>query len=272
MRKINFVIVCLFILVTLFSGCNQEPAGPGTLEFYVNGGDRIFVGMVSKDGWRMVFNHFYVTMANVVSYQSDPPYDPIYSAGLIRYETSAALEGTHTADIAQGGGRRLLGTVAEAPAGLYNAVSWQFTPGIEGEAAGHSIVMVGQAGKGDEIIDFTIKLNLEGAFKCGEFFEEGYDAAEKIGQLESGGTAFNEMTIAIEPIFGDGGYPENGVVNRNALGFEPFAALANNGVVEVDLVELEQKLSAEEIELLLGAIPELGKVGKGGCHLGAPTQ
>jgi hypothetical protein len=131
--------------------------------------------------------------------------------------------------------------------------------------------MIGQAGKEDEIIDFTIKLNLEGTFQCGEFFAEGYDAAEKIGQLEGGGTAANEMTIAVEAIFGDGGYPLNGMVNRMAPGFEPFAQLVEGGVIEVDLAELEQQLSPADFELLMGSIPELGKVGEGRCYFYAPA-
>ncbi|MDF1516244.1 MAG: DUF4382 domain-containing protein, partial [Anaerolineae bacterium] len=204
MRKYLVLVLGLVLFTLLVTGCNQAPAGPGTLEFYVNGGDRIFVGMVSKDGWKVVFNHFYVSMSDITSYQSDPPYDPIYSADIIRYETSVSLDGVHTADIAQGGGRRLVGTIPDAPAGLYNAISWKLTPGTEGEANGYSVVMIGQAGKGDQVIDFSIKLNLEGGFQCGEHFAEGYDAAKKIGQLDSGGTAFNELTYAVETFFGDG--------------------------------------------------------------------
>ncbi len=86
----------------------------------------------------MVFNHFYVSMNNITAYQTDPPYDPIYAADIIRYETSVSLDGVYTADIAQGGGRRLVDEITGAPAGLYNAVSWMMTPATEGNGAGYS--------------------------------------------------------------------------------------------------------------------------------------
>ena len=121
MRKYASILLTILMLVILASGCNQEPEGPGTMQFYTNGGDRVFVGMVSKDGWKMVFNHFYVTMTDITSFQTDPPYDPIYSADIIRYETSVSLEGIYTSDIAQGGGRRLVDEIIDAPA-YYNRI------------------------------------------------------------------------------------------------------------------------------------------------------
>lgn len=270
MRKLTRVFIGLLIMLGLFVGCNQEPEAPGTLQFYSNGGDRVFVGMVSKDGWKMVFNHFYVTMNEVTIYQTDPPYDPIYAADIMRYETSLSLDGTYTADIAQGGGRRLIHEVTDAPAGLYNAVSWIMTPGTEGNAAGHSIVMIGQAAKGDELLDFTIKLDFEGGFQCGEYFIAGKDAAERPGQLAGGGSAEVEMTYAVEYIFGDDSLPAAGILNRIALGFDPLAALAVDSVLEVDLTDLESQLNADDYLLLTGAVPELGKVGVGRCFFLVP--
>ncbi|MDF1514449.1 MAG: DUF4382 domain-containing protein, partial [Anaerolineae bacterium] len=70
--------------------------------------------------------------------------------------------------------------------------------------------------------------------------------------------------------FGDGAYPANGILNRMAMGFEPLAALAEGGMVDVDLAELEQHLSPDDYALLMGAVPELGKVGDGRCYYGAP--
>ena len=270
MRKYASILLTILMLVILASGCNQEPEGPGTMQFYTNGGDRVFVGMVSKDGWKMVFNHFYVTMTDITSFQTDPPYDPIYSADIIRYETSVSLEGIYTSDIAQGGGRRLVDEIMDAPAGLYNAVSWYLTPGAEGNGAGHSIVMMGQAGKDDVILDFTLKLNFEGGYQCGNYFISGSDVKDNIGELAGGGATEKEMTYAVEVLFGDGGQPATGILNRVALGFEPLATLAKGGVIDEDLSTLEQKLNGEDFELLMGAVPELGKVGEGRCFYFEP--
>ena len=265
MRKMTQIIISLILFVTIFSACNQQPEGPGTLQFYSNGGDPIFVGTVSKDGWRMVFNHFYVSMNEITAYQTDPPYDPIYAADIIRYETSLTLDGTYTTDIAQGEGRRLVETRTDAPAGLYNAVSWIMTPATDGPASGYSVVMVGQAAKGDDLIDFNLKLDFKGGYQCGEYFVTGRDAADRLGQLESGATADVEMTYAVEYIFGDDSQPVSGILNRTALGFEPLAALAVDGVLDVDLTGLEDQLSADDLLLLTRAVPEIGKVGVGRC-------
>lgn len=270
MRKIILSIVSVLLLAILVTGCDQGPQEPGTLEFYANGGDRIFVGMISKDGWKMVFNHFYLTMTDVTSYQTDPPYDPVYSANIIRYETSVSLDGTHTVDIAQGGGRRLVGSVVDAPTGFYNAVSWYYTPAEQGDAAGHSVVMVGQAAKDGELVDFTIKLDLKGGYQCGEYFTDHADREEKMGELESGQVAEQEITIAVENIFGDAGMAAQGVLNQMAVGFEPFAALLNNSVLDVTLADLEAQFSAEDYERLLAAIPELSRVGEGRCYYFQP--
>jgi len=270
MRKLTLVSIALLLVAGLIAGCNQEPTAPGTLQFYSNGGDQIFVGMVSKDGWKMVFNHFYVSMNQITAYQTDPPYDPIYAADIIRYETSITLDGIHTADIAQGGGRRLVETVPDAPAGLYNAVSWMMAPGSEGPSAGYSVVMIGQAAKGNELINFTFKLDLKGGYQCGEYFVAGRDATDRLGQLDSGATADVEMTYAVEYIFGDGSQPVSGILNRMALGFDPLAALAVDSVVDIDLTGLKNQLSADDMMLFTNAVPEIGKVGVGRCFFIEP--
>jgi hypothetical protein len=270
MRKFYSLCIALIIFGFLCTGCNQEADSPGTLEFYSYGGDRVFVGMVSKDGWKIVFNHFYVTMKDITSYQTDPPYDPIYSADIIRYETSVSLDGTYTTDIAQGEGRRLVGAVTDAPAGLYNAVSWYYTPAVEGTPAGYSVFIIGKAGKDDQILDFTLKLNLEGGYQCGNYFDSTRDHADFIGELASGGKAEMEMTYAVEMLFGDGGQSESSIMNRMAMGFQPIAALAENSIIDEDLASLKQKLSAEDYALFTSGIPELGKVGEGRCYYFEP--
>jgi hypothetical protein len=270
MRKLTIITSGLLLLAILMAGCDQKPTEPGTLKFYSTGGDPVFIGMVSKDGWKMVFNHFYVTMKDITAYQTDPPYDPIYSADIIRYETSVTLDGTYTVDIAQGDGRRLVAELTDAPPGLFNAVSWIMTPGTEGAAADYAIVMVGQAAKNSELIDFTIKLNYDNGYQCGEYFVAGRDAADRLGQLESGGTAEVEMTYAIGYIFGDGSMPATAILNNTALGFDPLAALAVNGVLDIDQTGLENQLSADDYLLLTNAFPELGKVGVGRCFFLTP--
>lgn len=271
MRKANHVLIILAFLALLCTACSSQENAPGTLQFYANGGDKIRQGMLTKDRWALTFEHFYVTVANATAYQSDPPYDPIYAADLIRYATSIVLDGTHTIDLAMGDAPALVGEILDAPPGTYDAVSWQMAPAMDGAASGYSIVMTGKAEKAGKTVDFNIKLDWEGGYQCGEYFVRSADImAEKRGLLESGGTTTQEMTFVAEVCFGDGNSPATDVLNRSALGFDPLAALAQGGVLDIDLAGLEQELPADAYAMLNEALTELGHVGEGRCYYLVP--
>jgi len=268
MREAKLLVVVSLLLMVV-AGCNAQGSGAGTLQFYASGGDPVRVGMVSKDGWKMVFNHMFITVTDVTGYQSQPPYDPIYARDLIRYEKAAILPGPTTVDIAQndpdGDGAVLVGEIADAEPGKYNAISWQMTPAAEGEYAGYALVLVGRALKDTETIDFTLKFDQVGGYLCGEYFRHGQGAAEKRGILEGGEIADLEMTFALDVLFGDGAQPAASILNRSALGFDPLAAMADDGILDVDTQELAGALSADLGQQLEAAIAELGMVGDGRC-------
>lgn len=233
--------------------------GEGMLQFHANGEDFVRQGMVSKDGWSLTFDHVYVTLSDVTAYQADPPYDA-QSEGDMQAEVTASLDGKHTVDLAEGDANAepvLIGEVA-APAGRYNALSWNMTEATEGPANGAVIMMQGVAEKDDQQIDFTIALNKAEHFICGDYVGD-----ERKGIVEVGGTADVEATFHFDHLFGDAETPADDTMNTDAVGFAPFAAMATNGTLNVDMDMLLESLPAEEYEKLVDA--HLAHVGEGHC-------
>ncbi|MEB3212786.1 MAG: DUF4382 domain-containing protein [Leptolyngbyaceae bacterium] len=233
----------------------------GTLELRANGEDFVRQGFVSKDGWNIAFDHLYVNLVDVTAYQTDPPFDPDTSDEL-KAQTTAALGQNVTVDLAEGDDSAepiLLGTVS-APAGQYNALSWKMAPAEDGPAAGSTLMLVGAAQKDGETVNFNIRLDPVYTYACGEFVGD-----ERKGILTAGDTSDVEATFHFDHIFGDGDAPADDSINTGALGFEPLAALASDGQLDVDMATLEEQLSAEDYALLEKTVSGLAHVGEGHC-------
>lgn len=268
LKRLFLMTAVLLFLAVFFTGCGaQETTEPvartGTLEFRANGEDFIRQGFVSKDGWALTFDHVYVTLAEVTAYQADPPYDP-EQGGAVQAKAKVTLPGTHTVDLAEGGENEppiLVGKVEDAPVGHYNALSWQMVQADGGPAAGYSLVLIGKAEKEGQTIDFTLKFEQEYAYTGGEFVGE-----ERKGVLVENGTADLEMTFHFDHLFGDAETPLDDGLNVGALGFEPLAAIAENGTVDADLAVLKARLSAADYQKIEEILLHLGHVGEGHCR------
>jgi hypothetical protein len=145
--------------------------------------------------------------------------------------------------------------------GHYNAVSWKMTDAASGPAAGYALVIIGTAEKGNESIGFTISIEEEYAYSCGEYVGD-----ERKGIVEQDGVADVEMTFHFDHIFGDAEVPMDDHINIGATGFDPFAALASDGMVDEDLASLQTKLDTEDYQTLADTLPTLGHAGEGHCH------
>lgn len=261
--------------VLLLGGCAEAPpadepvdeeaetddeAGTEALVFTADGEEFIREGFLSKDGWELDFNEAYITSDNIVAYQTDPPYDT--SEGWeIDYQTRVELPGEYTVDLADpASDPAVLDKLTDVPVGHYNAISWEMVPATEGPAEGYSLLLAGTARKNDEEIDFTIAIDKGIAYQGGDFIGD-----ERKGVVEPGETAELEMTYHFDHFFGDGDEEPDDPMNQSALGFEPLAALAVDGMVETDMAALEDQLSAEDFELLLAILTHLGHVGEGHC-------
>ncbi|AGL00287.1 hypothetical protein [Desulfoscipio gibsoniae] len=278
MKKIVSLAVAtlLMFLVFAISGCGssatdetgqqaqQGEQKTGTLQFTANGEDFVRQGFVSKDGWAINFDHVYVNLSDVTAYQSEPPYDA-HVGGEVIAQNKVSLPGIHTVDLAQGDENAapiLVGKAGDAVAGHYNAVSWKMTRAAEGPAKGYSLVVTGTAEKEGQTVSFTIKDEQEYHYTGGDYVGD-----ERKGVLQEGGTADVEMTFHFDHIFGDADTPLEDELNTGAPGFEPFASLAQEGRVDVDMAALESMLAPADLEKLQDMLPTLGHVGEGHCHV-----
>jgi hypothetical protein len=247
MKKRAFMIpvIALSLIGIILTGCAGGGA-TGRLQVYANGEDFIHQGFVSKDGWSINFDHVYITLTGITAYQTDPPYDP-HSGADISGKAAVSLDNVYTVDLAEGDENAppiLVAEVSGASAGHYNAISWEMVKASSGPAAGYSLVIIGIAEKDGRSVDFTINVDEECGYSCGEYVGD-----ERRGILEKGGTADLEMTFHFDHIFGDADTATDDGLNVSALGFNPFADVAGGGQVDLDMAELH-----------------LGHVGEGHCH------
>jgi len=245
-RMLVLPIAVLFVASIMLAGCAGGGGVVGTLQFHANGEDFVRQGFISKDGWSINFDHVYITLADITACQTDPPYDP-RSGGTMKCDVKVSLDKVYTVDLAEGGENAppiLVGEVQNAPVGHYNAISWRMVKATSGPAAGYSLVIIGTAEKDGQSVDFTINVEEECGYSCGEYVGD-----ERKGILEKDGTADLEMTFHFDHIFGDAETPLDDELNLGAVGFEPFVDTAEGGKIDLNMAELH-----------------LGHVGEGHCH------
>ena len=262
-RMLVLSIAVLFIAGIVFASCAGGGGTVGTLQFHANGEDFVREGFVSKDGWSISFDHVYITLADIAAYQTDPPYDP-HSGSSVKGKVKISLDKVYTVDLTEGGEDAapiLVGEVRNAAIGHYNAASWNIVKASSGIANGYSLVIVGAAEKASQNIDFTIKVGDEYEYSCGEFVGD-----ERKGIVQEGGTADVEMTFHFDHIFGDADTPMDDELNVGAVGFEPFAGIAEGGRLDVDMAGLQNELLSKDYQALVDILPTLGHVGEGHCH------
>jgi hypothetical protein len=242
----------------------SEQSDVGTLEIQANGEDFIRQGFLSKDGWLLSFDHVYVTLADINAYQTDPPFNPESDTTAPQATEMVTVSEVHTVDLAAGDESAepiLVSTVADVPPGYFNALSWQLVRANSGPATGSAILLQGNATRDGETVDFTIRLEQELHFVCGEYVGE-----ERKGFVEAADLAVVEATFHFDHLFGDAETPLEDLLNTKALGFDPLAVLAQNGQLDIDMAALQEQLSDEDYNRLLQILPSLGHVGEGHCR------
>ncbi len=268
MKKICMALLLVFILIVV-AGCSsndnqaQNEASSesqvGTLEFKANGEDFVRQGFVSKDGWNISFDKVLVTLSEINAYITNPPYEADNHEA-IESDNMVSLPGSFTVDLAEGGDDADTISVGQidVPAGFYNAISWKIVQAVSGDAAGNTILIVGTASKNGETIPFKIGINQEYQYYAGEYVGD-----ERKGIVEADCPADLEMTFHFDHIFGDGDLQADDGLNTAALGFAPFAALVENGQIDISGENIESGFSSEDYGKYLDIIPTLGHVGEG---------
>lgn len=248
---------------TVPDGDATDREAMGVLQFRANGEDFVRKGFVTADGWSLTFDHVYVSMADMTAYQSDPPFDADRDAQP-QATVQVTLEGTYTVDLAEGDEQAepiFIGEIM-APAGHYNALSWKMVNMPTNGAGAAALVLQGVAEKDAVSLDFIIRIADDRTYVCGDFVGD-----ERKGILLAGETADLEATFHFDHLFGDGEADPDDEINQGAVGFEPFARLARNGMVDVDMAALEAGLAPEDYAKLVGM--HLAHVGEGHCRVEA---
>ena len=270
-KMIVAAVFLLFLSAIFIAGCgtdraaddsqgNDTAAETGTLVFTANGEDFIREGFVTKDGWLLEFDHVYVTVSGVTAYQTDPPYDTAQGWD-IDYTAKVELPGVHTVDLAGADADpAFVGEVAGAPAGRYNALSWDLVQAAAGPADSSVIFLSGRAVKDEAEIAFTIRLGTAAAYLGGDYIGD-----TRKGILAHEGSTELEMTFHFDHLFGDAGEDQSDPLNREALGFDPLAALAVDGVLDISPGELQDSLSDADYNRFVSIMTHLAHVGEGHC-------
>lgn len=233
----------------------------GTLVVRANGEDFVRQGFESKDGWTIAFDRLDVNFGTVTAYQSDPPFDAQGKAA-IAAQTAVTITPTETVDLAAGDETAepiMVGEV-KAPPGRYNALAWTL-PSDEAPA----MRLVGTATKDGQTVAFQIDLDRPLGFECGDYVGD-----ERKGILPAGQTADLEATFHFDHLFGDGEAAADDEINTGALGFDPLAAIAQNGQVQTSFSQLQAELDPADVARLNEIVPNLAHVGEGHCRATEP--
>lgn len=235
--------------------------GGGFLQLMADGEDFIIEGLETKDGWNINFDHVYITVNDVIAYQTNPPFEAESDEPLEAEQSINLIVSPSTVDLMLGreDNSAILVTEVEAPPGHYNAISWQMYNQADGAS---SFRLQGSAEKDGQEIQFNLNLPINISYTCGEFVGD-----ERKGIVNEGETGEIHMTFHFDHIFGDAEKNDDHEVNLTALGFEPMANLAENGTLDVDLETLQNNLSEEDYQKLETSILELGHVGEGHCRI-----
>jgi glyoxylase-like metal-dependent hydrolase (beta-lactamase superfamily II) len=204
-------------------------------------------------------------LSDITAYQTNPPYDPDETGAAIEAEQVVQLPGTIVIDLAAGDDNARPIPVGKVivPAGRYNALSWQMVPATTGEMGGYSLIMAGTAEKAGESLPVTIGVEESYSNLCGEYVGD-----TRKGILAANRAADLEMTFHFDHIFGDADLPPGDSLNKLSPGFEPFASVAEDGLIETDLANLADALPEDVFRLLVDILPTLGHTGESHCFYG----
>jgi hypothetical protein len=220
--------VTMSVAAVLFAGVSAAPPlSAGTLQLFASGEDLATEGFQApqrtKDGWSLVFDHVYVTLADIAAYQTNSPFEPQSDAPLMGTHRATA-SGPYTVDlVAEADDEdRVLVAEVDAQPGHYNAIAWSMALAESGPAEGTSMLFIGTATRDDQTIPFRIAVVEPLRYECGEYVGD-----ERKGFVDAGGGADVEMTFHLDHVFGREDKAADDPMNLEAPGFERFGGGAD---------------------------------------------
>lgn len=236
-----------------------------SLVFVANGEDFVRQGFISKDGWSINFDHLYVNISEAIAYSTESSFEPQPgdTTESIEYQNSINFDPLTTSDLAAGdvNAEPVMVASAKVATGFYNALAWKLSPAAaDSPIAGNTMGLIGQATKDNQTINFDLSFNQSTEYICGEYVGE-----DRLGVVSANTTGKIEATFHFDHIFGDADTPPEDALNQGAVGFQPLANLANNGIVKLNQADLASQLSTPDYQKLSETITDLGHVGEGHC-------
>lgn len=242
----------LLAITVGLAGCQGTPEG--TLDIFVTGEERISEGFETKDGWQLHFDHAYVTLDNITTYQTNPPFEP---GQTLQATTEVKLSGPKTVDMVAPD--PVLIESVMAPTGHYNALSWEVVEPTAGPSAGSALMLVGTAQRQDEVVNFSLGFPMALRFVCGEYIGD-----ERKGLVSTENRADLEITFHFDHLFGDA--KKDKEFNDAALDFSTLVTLSGDRPLELDAAAIAEKLTPSQRTQLDKILASLGHVGEGHCQ------
>ncbi len=248
----RFAIASALVAMTLATPVWAE----GQLTLTASGEERAVEGFTSRDGWALSFEQITVGLADLVAYQTEPPFEALSEGDLVASTEVSAAE-VFTVDLAEA--EVIPVSTLTAPAGRYNAIAFSLESPV---AERGSVIMAGTADRDGESIEFEFEILASVRYTCGDYVGD-----ERKGFLDDGGEADLQMTFHLDHLFGDADRPADDALNQTALGFDPIASLAVDGVAQVTSDEIGAALGPEGYAAFLDeVVAQLGHVGEGHCR------
>lgn len=248
MIRIFFITL---LLITFLSCTNQEPQSTeklehGKLEFAVNGEDFVNNGFQEKNGWNITFDKVLINLSHI-------------TARLKGNSNKINLDKEYFVNLKNTGNNiKIIETKSNVEVGEYRELQWQMSRKKDGDYTGYSFILIGQAVKDDQKISFEIKLNEEVTWFC----KDGYAGEELKGFVDKNKTGQVEMTFHLDHIFGDFNQSKNDPINKNAVGFDYFAKLANSNILKIDQNSLKEKTNKNDYHKFIRALQGIGHSGE----------
>lgn len=243
------------------SATDSSSTPSSTITVRANGEDFVQAGLTSRDGWRVNFDRVLVGIQDVAVYQTEPPFDA-QGTGPLTPQVTVPIPTAPAVNLKVAPGDTPP-TVGQAPAaiGRYNALAWTLAPTIETEGGNRaSILLAGEATKGDRAVPFTIAVAPNLRFECGDYVGD-----DRKGIVTADGGEL-EITLHFDHWFGDAKAAADDGINQGALGFDPLAALAQGDRLTLEPSAIAD-LSATDQATLTQVFRNLAHVGEGHCRL-----
>lgn len=234
-------IFTLIIFIILISACTSET---GQLTFVANGEGFVKDGFTDKGNWDISFENVYVNLSNINAYSG---------------KNSIFIKDSYFIDL------KKVGEVVTKSVNVdnYQGLKFSLEKAKKGEYKGYTILMIGTAKKGNETIDFEIKLDEEISWNC----PDGYVGDEIKGIVKKDKPGEVEMTFHFDHIFGDSEADADDHINTGSVGFDYFLPFAKNGKLVVDQNTLRNETDKNTYDKFVESLKTLGHVGEGHCKV-----